>query len=90
MISSDIVIIALAGFFRHHQNRCGCGFRYFPAAHASAGLPRQTGSGRARRSCWLDAIGLRYYWKQWLPRTELTRLFLAALPGLILGLCCCP
>ncbi|MCC8187527.1 MAG: hypothetical protein LIP08_08460, partial [Bacteroides sp.] len=37
-----------------------------------------------------DIIGLRYYRKQWLPRVELTRLFLAALPGLILGVLVLP
>ena len=29
-----------------------------------------------------DIIGLHYYWKQWLPRRELTRLFLFVMPFL--------
>lgn len=37
-----------------------------------------------------DIMGLRYYWKQWLPRPELTRLFLAIAPGLLLGIVLLP
>jgi len=32
-----------------------------------------------------DTIGLRFYWKQWMPRPELLRIMLAAVPGLLLG-----
>lgn len=37
-----------------------------------------------------DVLGLHYYWKQWLPRRELTRLFLAIIPGLLLGIVLLP
>ena len=37
-----------------------------------------------------DIIGLHYYWKQWLPRRELTRLFLAVIPGLFIGIVLLP
>ena len=37
-----------------------------------------------------DIIGLHYYWKQWLPRRELMRLFLAIIPGLLLGIVLLP
>ena len=37
-----------------------------------------------------DIIGLHYYWKQWLPRRELTRLFLAIIPGLFIGIVLLP
>jgi uncharacterized membrane protein YfcA len=32
-----------------------------------------------------DVIGLRYYWKEWLERSQLLRLLLAALPGVLVG-----
>jgi len=32
-----------------------------------------------------DTIGLRFYWKQWMPRHELLRIMLAAVPGLLIG-----
>ena len=32
-----------------------------------------------------DVIGLRYYWKEWMERSKLLRLLLAALPGLLVG-----
>ena len=37
-----------------------------------------------------DIIGLHYYWKQWLPRRELARLFLAIIPGLFTGIVLLP
>ena len=32
-----------------------------------------------------DVIGLRYYWKEWMERSKLARLMLAAVPGIIIG-----
>lgn len=37
-----------------------------------------------------DLMGLHYYWKQWLPRKDLMRLFLAIIPGLLLGVVLLP
>lgn len=37
-----------------------------------------------------DVMGLHYYWKQWLPRPQLLRLFLAIVPGLVLGVVLLP
>ena len=37
-----------------------------------------------------DVMGLHYYWRQWLPRPEMKRLFLAIIPGLILGIVLLP
>ena len=37
-----------------------------------------------------DIMGLHYYWKQWLPRPQLMRLFLAIIPGLVLGVVLLP
>ena len=87
MLSSDIVIIALAGFFSGIiKTGVGVGSGIFLLPTLALGFPAKLALGLgAPLLLASDAIGLRYYWKQWLPRTELTRLFLAALPGLILG-----
>ena len=87
MISSDIVIIALAGFFSGIiKTGVGVGSGIFLLPTLALGFPAKLALGLgAPLLLASDAIGLRYYWKQWLPRTELARLFLAALPGLILG-----
>jgi len=37
-----------------------------------------------------DSIGLRFYWKQWMPRHDLMRIMLAAVPGLLLGVLLVP
>jgi len=37
-----------------------------------------------------DTIGLRYYWKQWIPNRDLVRIMLAATPGLIVGVMLVP
>lgn len=37
-----------------------------------------------------DILGLRFYWKEWLPRPALTKLLISVLPGLILGIILLP
>lgn len=92
MISTNIVIIALAGFFSGIiKTGVGVGSGIFLLPTLALAFPAKTALGLgAPLLLASDAIGLRYYWKQWLPRADLTRLFLAAFPGLILGVVLLP
>ncbi|WP_165065842.1 sulfite exporter TauE/SafE family protein [Desulfovibrio sp. ZJ200] len=92
MISSDIVIIALAGFFSAIiKTGVGVGAGLFLLPTLALAFPAKVALGLGAPLMLVsDAIGLRYYWKQWLPRADLARLFLAALPGLILGVVLLP
>lgn len=92
MISSDIVIIALAGFFSGIiKTGVGVGAGLFLLPTLALAFPAKTALGLGAPLMLVsDAIGLRYYWKQWLPGADLGRLFLAALPGLILGVVLLP
>ena len=92
MISSDIIIIAVVGFFSGLiKTGVGVGAGLFLLPTLALAFPAKTALGLGAPLMLVsDIIGLRYYWKQWLPRVELTRLFLAALPGLILGVLVLP
>lgn len=92
MISSNIIIIALAGFFSGViKTGVGVGAGIFLLPTLALAFPAKTALGLGAPLMLVsDAIGLRYYWKQWLPRADLARLFLAALPGLILGVALLP
>ena len=87
MIFSNIVIISIAGFFSGViKTGVGVGSGIFLLPTLSLAFPAKIALGLgAPMLLASDIIGLRYYWKQWLPRAELGRLFLAALPGLFLG-----
>lgn len=37
-----------------------------------------------------DILGLKFYWKQWLPHPALTKLMISVIPGLILGIILLP
>ena len=92
IISSDIIIIAVVGFFSGLiKTGVGVGGGLFLLPTLALAFPAKTALGLGAPLMLVsDIIGLRYYWKQWLPRVELTRLFLAALPGLILGVLVLP
>jgi len=88
----EITTIVLAGFFSGViKTGVGIGSGIFllptlalafPAKLALAlGAPLMLAS---------DTIGMRFYWKQWLPRPELLRIMLAAVPGLIVGVILVP
>lgn len=92
MISSDIIVIALAGFFSGViKTGVGVGAGLFLLPTLALAFPAKVALGLGAPLMLVsDAIGLRYYWKQWLPATDLARLFLAALPGMVLGVVLLP
>ena len=87
MTTLELAVVVTAGFLSGViKNGVGVGSGVFllptlalvfPAKHALAlGAPLLLAS---------DLIGLRYYWKEWMERSKLVRLLLAALPGAIVG-----
>ena len=92
VLTSDIIIIALAGFFSGIiKTGVGVGAGMFLLPTLALAFPAKVALGLGAPMMLVsDVIGLRYYWKQWLPRVELGRLFLAALPGLVLGVVLLP
>ena len=92
VLTSDIIIIALAGFFSGIiKTGVGVGAGIFLLPTLALAFPAKVALGLGAPMMLVsDVIGLRYYWKQWLPRVELGRLFLAALPGLVLGVVLLP
>lgn len=87
MNTLEISIVAIAGFLSGIiKNGVGIGSGVFLLPTLSLAFPAKIALGLgAPLMLASDAIGMRYYWKQWTTKQEITRLLLAALPGLILG-----
>ena len=85
-------IIALVGFFSGIiKTGVGVGAGIFLLPTLALAFPVKVALGLGAPLMLVsDVIGLRYYWMQWLPRVDLCRLLLAALPGLILGVVLLP
>ncbi len=85
-------IIALVGFFSGIiKTGVGVGAGIFLLPTLALTFPVKVALGLGAPLMLVsDVVGLRYYWGQWLPRADLGRLFLAALPGLILGIVLLP
>lgn len=83
----DIMVLAAAGFCSGLiKTGVGVGAGIFLLPTLSLAFPAKIALGLGAPMMLVsDIIGLRLYWRQWLPRKELLRLLLAALPGLILG-----
>ena len=83
----EICIIALAGFFSGIiKTGVGIGAGIFLLPTLSLAFPAKIALGLgAPLMLASDVIGMRYYWKQWMPRDELLRIMLAAAPGLLVG-----
>ncbi|MCL1939509.1 MAG: sulfite exporter TauE/SafE family protein [Desulfovibrionaceae bacterium] len=83
----EICIIALAGLCSGIiKTGVGIGSGIFLLPTLSLAFPAKTALGLgAPLMLASDAIGLRFYWKQWTSRGELLRIMLAAVPGLLVG-----
>ena len=87
MTSSELAVVVMAGFLSGViKNGVGVGGGVFllpalalmfpPKLALALGAPLLLAS---------DAIGLRYYWQEWMERGKLVRLLLAAVPGFLVG-----
>lgn len=92
MFSLDIFFIALVGFLSGIiKTGVGVGAGIVLLPTLALVFPAKVALGLGAPMLLVsDVMGLRYYWKQWLPRPELTRLFLAIAPGLLLGVVLLP
>ena len=83
----DICIIAVAGFCSGLiKTGVGIGSGVFLLPTLSLAFPAKTALGLgAPLMLASDIIGLRFYWKQWTSSSELLRIMLAAVPGLLVG-----
>ena len=83
----EICIIALAGFCSGViKTGVGIGSGVFLLPTLSLAFPAKTALGLgAPLMLASDAIGMRFYWKQWTSSSELLRIMLAAVPGLLIG-----
>jgi len=83
----EISIIALAGFCSGViKTGVGIGAGIFLLPTLALAFPAKTALGLgAPLMLASDVIGLRYYWRQWMSRSELMRIMLAAVPGLLAG-----
>lgn len=83
----EICIVALAGFCSGIiKNGVGIGSGIFLLPTLSLAFPAKIALGLgAPLMLASDAIGLRYYWKQWTNAGEFLRLLGAAVPGMLLG-----
>ena len=92
MFSTDVLIIALAGFCSGIiKTGVGVGAGIFLLPTLALAFPTKLALGiGAPLMLASDVIGLKYYWMEWLPKQKLIRLFCAVIPGLILGLILLP
>lgn len=83
----EICIVALAGCCSGAiKTGVGIGSGVFLLPTLSLAFPAKTALGfGAPLMLASDVIGLRFYWKQWMPGRELLRFMLAAAPGLLAG-----
>ena len=83
----EICIIGAAGFCSGIiKTGVGIGSGVFLLPTLSLAFPAKTALGLgAPLMLASDIIGLRFYWKQWTSSSELLRIMLAAVPGLLVG-----
>lgn len=83
----EICVVALAGFCSGViKNGVGIGSGIFLLPTLSLVFPAKMALGLgAPLMLASDVMGLRYYWMQWTSKSELARLLLAAIPGLLVG-----
>ena len=83
----DIAVLALAGFCSGLiKTGVGVGAGIFLLPTLALAFPAKVALGLGAPMMLVsDIIGLRLYWRQWLPRRELLRLLIPVLPGLLLG-----
>ncbi len=88
MSLTNIMVLCLAGFCSGViKTGVGVGSGIFLLPTLALGFSAKTALAIAAPMMLVsDILGLRYYWRQWLSRSELTRLLAAIIPGLLLGI----
>lgn len=88
----EVVTLMVAGFCSGIiKTGVGIGAGVFLLPTLSLVFPAKTALGLgAPLMLASDVTGLRFYWRQWTTRDELTRILLAAVPGLLLGVALLP